>query len=278
MPNSKPLETQNPQAIPSFVSLPAPRSTHTTSRRPPFWLGLAMFLRGWSLTARQAQEGLDLLTRGLLAVRATGAAVMTPLALLMIAEAQSRLGRPVEAHKALAEAAQVMEMGDERCNEAQFESAASRSVACRRRLGSGRAESPAGACLSCAPPPALPASGATRANEPKPAIYSRRSTTGSPKVSTPRSSRKPRLWRMSSRREAVSCSRGSCLAASSISPPSETSRPPRGQTHATAAAASCGRPRASVIGHRAQRSYAMRSSGSQPNFQPPAQLELRPFE
>jgi class 3 adenylate cyclase/tetratricopeptide (TPR) repeat protein len=85
----------------------------------PLLLGLGMIFRGWSMTAlEQGQEGLDLLTKGLSIVRATGAGIQTPLALILIAETHARLGRPAEGLNFLSEAAHIMETGDERCNEA----------------------------------------------------------------------------------------------------------------------------------------------------------------
>jgi class 3 adenylate cyclase/tetratricopeptide (TPR) repeat protein len=85
----------------------------------PLFLGLGMIFRGWSMTAlEQAQEGLTLLAKGLSVVRATGAGIQTPLALILLAEAHVQLGQPVEGLNFLEEAALIMETGDERCNEA----------------------------------------------------------------------------------------------------------------------------------------------------------------
>ena len=87
----------------------------------PFWLGLGMIFQGGSLTSiARAGEGLALLTKALAAVRATGAAIYTPLALLFIAEAQAKLGRSHEGLNCLDEAAQIMERTDERKDEAEM--------------------------------------------------------------------------------------------------------------------------------------------------------------
>ena len=51
---------------------------------------------------------------------------------------------------------------------------------------------------SCAPPPASPGCGAIRAGAPRPTICSRRSTAGSPRASTPPTSRTPRHCSMNS--------------------------------------------------------------------------------
>jgi class 3 adenylate cyclase/tetratricopeptide (TPR) repeat protein len=83
-----------------------------------FLLGLGMIFRGWSMTALEQQEGLNLLAKGLSIVRTTGAVIQTPLALILIAEAHAQFGRPAEGLNFLEEVAQIMETGDERCNEA----------------------------------------------------------------------------------------------------------------------------------------------------------------
>ena len=70
--------------------------------------------------ARQAQEGLALLTRGLATVRATGAVVATPITLIWNAEAYATLGQPVKGMDYLAEAAQLIDTTDERCHEAEL--------------------------------------------------------------------------------------------------------------------------------------------------------------
>jgi tetratricopeptide (TPR) repeat protein len=86
----------------------------------PFYLGWATSLRGLSLTMlRQAQEGLTLLTQGLVAIRATGAVGNTPIVLTWIAEAHAMLGQWAEGLKHLAEATQMIEGTDERAYEAE---------------------------------------------------------------------------------------------------------------------------------------------------------------
>jgi predicted ATPase/class 3 adenylate cyclase len=87
----------------------------------PLFLGWATALRGWSLvTLGQAWEGLPLLTRGLAAVRATGAVASTPLLFIWLAEACAMLGQPFEGLNHLAEAAQIIETTDERHVEAEL--------------------------------------------------------------------------------------------------------------------------------------------------------------
>jgi predicted ATPase len=86
----------------------------------PLFLGFGLVFRGLSLTALgQAQEGLTLLTQGLVAIRATGAVAGTPFVLTGLAEAYAMLGQPVEGLNSLAEAAQIVETTDERDQEAE---------------------------------------------------------------------------------------------------------------------------------------------------------------
>jgi predicted ATPase len=85
------------------------------------WLGYGLVHRGWSMTALgQAQEGFALLTEGLSVLRNIGAIVATPSALTMLAEANLKLGRPIEGLSCLTEAAQIIETTEERYMEAEL--------------------------------------------------------------------------------------------------------------------------------------------------------------
>jgi class 3 adenylate cyclase/tetratricopeptide (TPR) repeat protein len=94
--------------------------TVSTNEHFPLWLGYAFAYRGRSLTSSQAAEGFALLSQGLVAVRATGAVVQTPLLLMWQAEAHSILGRPGEGLQCLVEAAQIVETTGERCSETEL--------------------------------------------------------------------------------------------------------------------------------------------------------------
>jgi predicted ATPase len=87
----------------------------------PHWLGWGMIYSGWSLTTLgQAQEGVTLLTKGLSVHRAAGSLLSTPPALMMLAEAHAKLGRPAESLDSLGKAVQVIEATDERYIEAEL--------------------------------------------------------------------------------------------------------------------------------------------------------------
>jgi class 3 adenylate cyclase/predicted ATPase len=84
-----------------------------------FWSSLGLLHQGRSLTVLgQAQEGLTLLEKGFSLLRATGAVMHTPRALIYLAEATAKVGRLQEGLDCLVEAAQVTEATDERWSEA----------------------------------------------------------------------------------------------------------------------------------------------------------------
>jgi class 3 adenylate cyclase/tetratricopeptide (TPR) repeat protein len=87
----------------------------------PLWLGLGLLQQGRSLTALgQAQDGLAVLARGLSVLRAAGAVVHTPLALSFLAEAHTKVEHLQEGQNCLVEAAQLIEMTDERSSEVEL--------------------------------------------------------------------------------------------------------------------------------------------------------------
>jgi len=86
-----------------------------------YWLGWGHIHRGWSLSALgHAQEGHTLLAQGLSMRRATGAVLHTPLALGFLADGYAKVGQLKEGLNCLAEAAQIIEMTEERYYEAEL--------------------------------------------------------------------------------------------------------------------------------------------------------------
>ena len=87
----------------------------------PFYLSWALAYRGQLLLAiGQTQEGLALITQGLVEVRATGAIADTAMLFTWLAEAYAMLGQRAKASNYLAEAAQFVETTDERALEAEL--------------------------------------------------------------------------------------------------------------------------------------------------------------
>lgn len=87
----------------------------------PHWLGWGMLYRGRLLTALgQTAEGFKLLTKGLAALRDTGAVMSRPYALMMLAETCLTLRQMVESENCLAEAERIIETTGERCNESEL--------------------------------------------------------------------------------------------------------------------------------------------------------------
>jgi class 3 adenylate cyclase/tetratricopeptide (TPR) repeat protein len=87
----------------------------------PTFLAYGTAFRGLALTRLgEAEEGCLLLTQGLSMLRATGTALNAPRLLMGIGEAHAMLGRPAEGLNCLAEAARILEITDERVNEAEL--------------------------------------------------------------------------------------------------------------------------------------------------------------
>jgi predicted ATPase len=81
----------------------------------PFYAAWANIFQGRSMASLgQSNEGLTLITNSLTMMRATGAVLCTPLALMMLAEINDALGRRSEALNCVAEAVQIIEANDER--------------------------------------------------------------------------------------------------------------------------------------------------------------------
>lgn len=87
----------------------------------PTWLGWGTVHRGWSLMGLgRTQEGFALLTEGLSTVRSTGELHSVAWVLIMLAEADAKLGRPREGLERLAEAERIVDATDERCAAAEL--------------------------------------------------------------------------------------------------------------------------------------------------------------
>jgi predicted ATPase len=85
------------------------------------WLGWGMAWCGISLTLlEQAEEGHPLVAQALSTMRNAGAVLGTPSVLMWLAEAQAKIGHPVEGLKCLVEAMQLIEVTDERFMEAEL--------------------------------------------------------------------------------------------------------------------------------------------------------------
>jgi len=87
----------------------------------PLWLAWGTAFQGWaSAVLKQDPKGLDALAQGLAAIRATGAIVMTPYWLMLLAEAHATLGDPLEGLKVIAEAEGMLEIVEERFAQAEL--------------------------------------------------------------------------------------------------------------------------------------------------------------
>ena len=87
----------------------------------PLWLAWGTAFQGWtSAVLKQDLKGLDALSQGLAAIRATGAIVMTPYWLMLLAEAHATLGDPAEGLRLIAEAEEILETAEERFAHAEL--------------------------------------------------------------------------------------------------------------------------------------------------------------
>jgi predicted ATPase len=85
------------------------------------WGQAATVLRGWALIEQNARKTrLEEMRRGLAGFQATGAELVAPYFLVLIAEAYGKVGQPDRALTSLAEALDRMEKSEERNYEAEL--------------------------------------------------------------------------------------------------------------------------------------------------------------
>jgi len=87
----------------------------TTEQGFPYWMTVGAMLRGWALAHQgQAQEGIEQITQGLLTYRATGAELLRPYFLALLAEAHGVSGQPEAGLPVLTEALALVDTTGER--------------------------------------------------------------------------------------------------------------------------------------------------------------------
>jgi predicted ATPase len=65
-----------------------------TAQGFPFWSAYSSILRGWALVHQgQVQEGIEQIRQGLMAFRATGAELLPPYFMALLAEAYGTIGQ-----------------------------------------------------------------------------------------------------------------------------------------------------------------------------------------
>ncbi len=95
--------------------------TLSTEQGFVFWVAWGTILRGWALTKRgQVGDGIVQIRDGLAAFRATGAAIMVPYFLGLLAEAYGKMGQAKEGLTMLAEALEMVDKTEECWNEAEL--------------------------------------------------------------------------------------------------------------------------------------------------------------
>jgi TOMM system kinase/cyclase fusion protein len=95
--------------------------TLATEQGSPYWIAGGAMLRGWALAAQgQAEEGIAQIRQGLTAYRATGAELVRPYYLALLAEAYGQGGQAEAGLAVLAEALAAVEKTGERWCEAEL--------------------------------------------------------------------------------------------------------------------------------------------------------------
>jgi predicted ATPase len=91
-----------------------------TAQGFPVWLANSSMLRGWTLAQQgQAEEGIEQFHQGLLTLRATGAEVLQPYFLALLADAHGTMGQPEEGFTVLTEALTLADTRGERWYESE---------------------------------------------------------------------------------------------------------------------------------------------------------------
>jgi class 3 adenylate cyclase/predicted ATPase len=87
----------------------------------PYWRGRGSVLRGWALAYQgQAQAGIEQISQGMMAWRATGGELMRPYYLALLAEAHGIIGDPEPGLKVLKEALALVDTTGERWYESEI--------------------------------------------------------------------------------------------------------------------------------------------------------------
>jgi predicted ATPase len=95
--------------------------TLSTEQSFPLWAAYGTSLRGWALAIQdQGEAGLAQIRQGIVASRATGAALFAPFYGTMLADVAAHLGHTADGLQALAEAHALVEQHEERWWEAEI--------------------------------------------------------------------------------------------------------------------------------------------------------------
>jgi len=87
----------------------------------PLWVALGSLVRGWALAQqRQTEEGIEQYTQDLLTYRATGAELLRPYLLALLAEVHGTMGKPEAGLAVLTEALALVDTTGERWYKAEL--------------------------------------------------------------------------------------------------------------------------------------------------------------
>jgi class 3 adenylate cyclase/predicted ATPase len=203
----------------------------TTEQGFPFWRAQGTICAGWvKVKNGDVAKGVSLLRSGSAAYRATGAEAWTPHHFALLARACEIAGQIEEALTLLDDALQIVERTGERWLEAELYRHKGRLLLRQGhtetadelyRKALSIAEEQEAKLWGCAPQQAWPGCAATKVATPKPATFSRRSTAGSPRASTPPISKKQGRCSTNWRESAT----GICRNPARMSAPGRLDRP-----------------------------------------------------
>jgi hypothetical protein len=153
------------------------------------WTALIVFMQGWSLCQQgRVTDGVTRMRTGHEDALATGHKAARTMYCSLFAEAYGRIGQVNEGWQMLSEALDAAEQSGQRYYEAEtYRLNPGRISSGPKPPFSAPSISPAASRRShgsCAPRPALPGYGRSRAGGPRPTTCLRRSTAGSPRGST----------------------------------------------------------------------------------------------
>jgi predicted ATPase len=93
----------------------------SNEQRFPFWLAWGMIFHGAAIAVLgQAEQGRDLIEKGLSVCRTAGAVVSTPFALILLGDVCAGIGQPAAGLTCLANAAEIISLTDERYVETEW--------------------------------------------------------------------------------------------------------------------------------------------------------------
>ena len=147
----------------------------------PYWMAFGSILRGWALAHQgQAQEGIEQIHQGLTAYRATGAEILRPYFLALLAEAHGTIGEPEAGLTVLTEALTLVDTTGERWYEAELYRLKGALLLQQSSDNQAEAETCFHQAIDDSPKPTSQVLRITSCHQPRSTLAAARQTPGSP--------------------------------------------------------------------------------------------------